>query len=149
MGVCLCLQDLTVTCGTHFGSKSLKRHNSPALKHWLFIWWNCHHNDLLWLLPVIKTGLAASLAVMTKQKQYGRTIGKTLGSISHVLRSAWVCSTVVRVKGLSRHIDVFDRLVFGWFMKAWRKANILSCNRRHVCEPKRESRSPSFQGHHV
>ena len=28
-----------------FGSKNFKTHNFPALKHWLFILWNCHHND--------------------------------------------------------------------------------------------------------
>ena len=102
MGVCLCLQDLTVTCGTHFGTNILKRHNSPALKHWLFILWNCHHNDLLWLLPVIKTALATSLVVMTEQKQYWQTIGKTRGSIFHAsCGQQHSCSTVVKAKGLT------------------------------------------------
>ena len=145
MSVCLYLQDLTVTFETNSSSKTLKAHNFPALKHWLFIWRNCHHNDFLWLLPVIKAVLARSLAVMTEQKQYERTIGKTLGSISHVLWSAWAMSmyNCGQGKGLNRHIGVFDRLVFGWFMKAWSKTNILSWNRRHVCELKRQSSPPS------
>ena len=153
MSVCLYLQDLTVTFETNSSSKTLKAHNFPALKHWLFIWRNCHHNDFLWLLPVIKAVLARSLAVMTEQKQYERTIGKTLGSISHVLWSAWAMSmyNCGQGKGLNRHIGVFDRLVFGWFMKAWSKTNILSWNRTGFTLQLAVMSSPfsPSQGHHV
>ena len=56
----------------------------------------------------------------------------------------WACTTG-QGKGLTRHIDAFDRRVFGekqnkYFDLWWR---------RHACKLMRESRPPPFQGRHV